>query len=145
MQPEGGTQKPSEKAERREKPRIIVVDDDGTILHHTAEAIRQSFKNAEILAFDDAALAWQELLRISPDLLVTDFYHCTPTGEEMLTSLAEQRANFPVLVLFGTAKEEQVRRCAGPNLRVSLLGKPWTKNQLYGELSKLLGRGGNPP
>jgi FixJ family two-component response regulator len=141
MQLNDESRKLAGKSEHRMGPRIIVVDDDAATLEATAEFIQLWYKDVEVLPFQDAAIAWQELLVKAPDILLTDFYHFPPTGEEMLMDLAKQKAKFPILVISGVAKEEQVRRCAGETLNVSSLRKPWTGHQLYGELSQHLGQG----
>ena len=44
--------------------------------------------------------------------------------------LAERQARFPVIVISGWALEEEVRGCAGPNLNVTLLRKPFKPARL---------------
>ena len=129
--------------------RIILIDDEDWLLKMFEQAIRANpiFKNAIVQAFQNRDEAWQELLKIDPDLLITDMYNDNVPGRtqnfgmsgwEMLPQLAKRKAKFQILVLSGMAKETEVRECAGSELNVSFLKKPFTTDQFYTELSKHL-------
>lgn len=132
--------KPNKSGRQPLKPkhRIILLDDDETILQVTERAITHGIRDVEVHSFQDAVAAWHELLQEPPDVLIMDFYHSAPDGEAIIRMLAEQRASFPILVISGGATEEQVRRSVSPYQKVSFLRKPWSQKQLYGELSKCL-------
>lgn len=114
------------------------MDDDESTLEITSDAIHHWRTGMEVISFDEPAQAWHELAQTPPDLFVTDFYHNAPSGAEMLKSLAERKAPFPVLIVSGFAEETCVRRSAGSDLRVSFVKKPWKHTQLFSELSRLL-------
>ncbi len=106
-------------------PRIIVVDDELLLLELYEVLIRACFKNATVLTFDDGERAWQEILRTAPDLLITDMNRLGLNGAKMLPLLARKKVRFPIFVVSGTATEKDVRECAGSELNVSFMSKPF--------------------
>jgi hypothetical protein len=46
-------------------------------------------------------------------------------GEKMLPLLAHKKVGFPIFVASGTATEKDVRKCAGSELSVSFMKKPF--------------------
>jgi CheY-like chemotaxis protein len=132
--------------------RIIIIDDEDWLLKMFEQAIRINpvFKNANVQAFQNRDEAWQELLQTDPDLLITDMNNDNSPGQmqnfcmsgwEMLPQLAKRKAKYPILVFSGAAKEKAVRECAGSELNISFLQKPFTTEQFYAELSKHLNCG----
>jgi DNA-binding response OmpR family regulator len=125
-------------------PRIVLLEDECWLREMLELAIRQCFKDANVLSFDDGDKAWQELLRKEPDLFITDINHPGKLyAGEMLQLLAAKKVKFPILVHSGVATEEEVRQCAGFDLTLSFLKKPYTAEQFYAELSRHLGHGNN--
>ncbi len=120
-------------------PRIVLLDDEEWLREMLEMAIRQCFKDANVLSFDDGDKAWEELLRVEPDLLITDIHHPGRlyTGK-MLQLLAAKKVKFPVLVDSGLANEKELRRYVGSDLNFSLLRKPFTTEAFYHELLKHL-------
>ncbi len=120
-------------------PRIVLLDDECWLREMVELVIRQCFNDAHVLQFDDGDKAWQELLRVEPDLLITDIHHPGKlyTGN-MLQLLAAKKAKFPVLVASGLANERELRQCAGSDLNFSLLRKPFTREAFCHELLKHL-------
>jgi len=78
---------------------------------------------------------------LSPDLLITDINRVGMNGYQLLRLLARWNVRFHVLVISGGAKEENVRKCAGQNLKISFLEKPFCVRHFIGELSRYLGPG----
>jgi len=109
--------------------RILVMDDEPTVLGILATAVRTSFNNATILTFTDANLAYQELIREAPDLFITDVCHLPPDGFEILRLLAARKVKYSVLVVSGFAKAKDVLQYDGPDLRVTFLAKPFPQDQ----------------
>jgi hypothetical protein len=131
-------------AKRSPPLRIIHVEFQAEWLFEFLElAIRDKHKNATIKEFLDGDLAWRELLRVEPDLLITTL--CREkglNGFDMVSRLAERKAKCPVLVYDGLMDklgEDHVLRLAGPNLNVTCLYCPFSLEQFYQALSKLLG------
>lgn len=123
--------------------RIVVVDDESWCLEMVGTLILSKFKHAALQTFQDGGTAWQELSRAGPDLLITDMIRGGMNGWEMLPLLAQRKVKYPILVTSGYAQEKDVRQCAGPDLVVSFLQKPYTSEQFWGELFKHLGPGDN--
>jgi CheY-like chemotaxis protein len=102
-------------------PRIVLINDEPFIMELWTTLIRVYFKNPTILCFEDGDLAWQELLQIEPDLLITDMCHPGMDGWRMLSLLAARKVNYPIVVWTATT-EHAVRQCAadlsGLNLRI---------------------------
>jgi len=142
------------KAQRR-KPTVIVVDDEDWFLGMVERLIQNWFGEVTVLTFQNRDEAWQELSRADPDLLVTDMNNDnTPqylnfgmrfgmSGWKMLPLLAERRAKFPILVVSGSflmeGVEDRARQCAGPDLNISFLAKPFTTEQFNSEMFKHFG------
>jgi DNA-binding response OmpR family regulator len=125
-------------------PRIVLLEDEHWLREMLDLAIHQCFRDANVLSFDDGDKAWQELLRVEPDLFITDINHPGKLyAGEMLQSLAAKNVKFPILVHSGLATEEEVRQCGGFDLNLSFLKKPYTAEQFYAELSKHLGHSNN--
>jgi DNA-binding response OmpR family regulator len=104
--------------------------------------IFQKYKNATVKTYTDGDLAWQELLRQEPDLLISTILRDRGIdGYDMISKLATRKAKFPILVydgLMNIATENHVQQLAGPNLKVSCLYCPFTAEQFFNGLSKLL-------
>jgi PrsW family intramembrane metalloprotease/Response regulator receiver domain len=129
--------------------KIIHIDDEDWVFKMFEEAIQANpkFKNVTVQPFQNRDEAWQELLKRSPDLLITDMYNDNVLGRtqnsgmsgwEMLPRLAIRKVKYPILVVSKAAKEKDVRECAGSELNISFLQKPFTLEQFYGELYKHL-------
>jgi TPR repeat protein len=123
---------------KKTRPRIVVVDDEPMLLQLFEILILQCFKDATVLSFDNGDQAWQELLRKTPDLLVTDMNRGGLNGWKMLPLLAAKKVNFPILVASGSATEKDVRQCAGSDLTFSFLAKPFSIEAFHHELLKYL-------
>jgi DNA-binding NtrC family response regulator len=129
---------------REHAPRIVVVDDEAVILEVMEIVIRSWFKNVTLLKFQEGTSALGEILRTEPDLLVTDMCRHGMDGWTMLPLLAEKNVKYPILVQSGFATEKHVRECAGPNLNVTFLQKPWAAKEFCQELLALVGPSDNP-
>lgn len=119
--------------------RIVVVDDDEELCGMIECLIRSWLKGVTVLSIHDGMEAWQELVREDPAFLMMDINRPGLDGITTLRRLAERKAKYPILVASGnlSAKREgQARECAGPNLNVTYMSKPWSFQQLRAELSK---------
>ena len=115
-------------------PRIVLVDDEEWLREMLEMAIRQCFKDANVLSFDNGDQAWQELLRVEPDLFITDICRPGLSGLKMLPLLAAKKVKFPILVMSGLATEKNVQGYAGSDLNYSFLRKPFTTATFHREL-----------
>jgi CheY-like chemotaxis protein len=132
---------------KQKSPRIVLVDDEEVILMLYQTIVPRCFKNVTLKAFQHRDEAWQELSRADPDLLITDMRNDNVPGRtqyfgmsgwEMLPLLADRKAEFPILVVSGSATEKDVRECAGPQLNVTFLRKPFTPSSLQVALEAAL-------
>ena len=141
--------------QRQGKPRIVYIDDEECIQKIVEPVIRKYFNEVSLLKFRNRDEAWQELLRADPDLLITDLRNDNvPTfpgstkenlgmsGFELLQLLAARQVKYPILVVSGclsiSGMEGIAKKCAGPNLNVSYLTKPFTAELFYQGLFKCL-------
>jgi CheY-like chemotaxis protein len=103
------------------------------------------------VTFQNRDLAWQELLRRDPDLLITDLNNENVPGQpgytgmigrELLPLLAQRKVKYPLMIVSGSLRapgvEGQVRDCAGPALNLTLLAKPFAAAAFENQLVRLL-------
>jgi CheY-like chemotaxis protein len=130
-------------SERPARPRqIVIVDDEEWLCEMYCLLLREWFPGVSINCFQDGLQAWDHLAQDDPDLLIMDINRTGMDGIETLRRLAALRKAYPVLVASGCLSsdvEKVARSVAGP-LRVALHSKPWTVEQLHGEVLRLLGR-----
>ena len=121
-----------------------MVDQEPLQLEVTNLLIQRYFKNSTILLFKDGALALSELSRAEPDLLITNMYRPGMSGWKMLPLLVERKVRYPILVMDRLATEEEVRKCAGSGLNLTILTGLWLIKAFYESLSIHLGPSDNP-
>jgi CheY-like chemotaxis protein len=131
----------SRKKSKPRAPRILVVDDQWCVRDYLKLVIRHWRADALIICRAKGEAAWEVLQRTPPDFLITDMSRCGLDGYQMLRRLARWRARVPILVISGLATEEEVRNCAGSDLEVSFLSKPFDIPDVIAELSRHLGPG----
>lgn len=117
-------------------PRIVLVDDEEWLREMLELAIRQCFKDADVLSFDSGDQAWQELLRVEPDLFITDICRPGLSGLKMLPLLAAKKVKFPILVMSGLATEKNVRGYAGSNLNYSFPAEAFYDSSIISGITK---------
>jgi TPR repeat protein len=109
--------------------RIVVVNDEEGPIESIKFILRKCFnKDTAVVTFDDSEKAWQELLRIDPDLLITDDIMPALGGMEIVRRLADKRAAYPVILTTAFERTELlmcVRDCASRGLNIKLLNAPW--------------------
>ena len=120
------------------KPRIVLVDDEKHMLQLFELYIREWFKEVELVPFQNGDVAWEELSRQAPDLLITDWYHPGLDGGELVRKLAQQPARFPVLMV-SACDTEVIREFADSGINVVFLQKPFGSEQLWRALNDLIG------
>jgi DNA-binding response OmpR family regulator len=118
--------------ELNKSAKIILVDDIPAVLDSIECCLREGFRNVSILKFTDGELAWREIVREKPDYLISDLLRSGLNGFGLLRRLAREKAKFPILILSAVLEGSQsaAARCAGSNLNVSFLGKPFSVTQL---------------
>lgn len=115
---------------------VIVLEDSLLLSEIVKFCILSWFWEAEVTVFENGDLAWAELSRQAPDLLITDRLHPGMKGEELLRRLAEKNVQYPILLLSGDLT-------APANLPAKLnlvcLAKPFTQETLWLMLNELVG------
>jgi two-component system response regulator ChvI len=128
--------------------RIVMLDDEPTMLDNLKTVLEFELDDAKILTFTDGEEALQELTREGPDLFTTDWYHPKIPCGEMLRALAARKVKYPIFVISGHAESDMakglVRQFVAQGLKVTLLSKPWTVGQLRALLLEHLGSSYNP-
>ena len=132
------------KRDKARPPRILVVDDVWTMRDFFKTIIRHWRADVMVICRARGEAAWRDVLRKPPDLLITDISRGGIGGYQMLRLLARRRVRFPILVISGSATEEDVQSCAGTDLKVSFLPKPFDLREFWRELSHHLGAGDKP-
>lgn len=127
--------------------RIVVVDEyEGTRKSYRA-ILGNYFNTPKCLDFFDGNLAWAELSRFDPDLLITDVRHPGLNGLQLLERLAERKATFPIFLISFfdeslTAKWLAQRTSEG--LKLDYLMKPWIVWEIEHLLQIWFGPSDNP-
>jgi DNA-binding NtrC family response regulator len=120
--------------------KIMLVDDCPDFLDIIEVCLRPHFKNARILKFADGEQAWQELVWREPDLLISDLMRPGVHGCELLRRLAQRRVKFPILIVSATlpGREREARQCAGAELRVEFMAKPFQVGEFVALVKQVL-------
>ncbi|HZI30869.1 MAG TPA: response regulator, partial [Candidatus Binatia bacterium] len=80
-------------------PRIIVLQNSQVFSEILTRCIKDWFRNPDVVSFENGDDAWAELMRLEPDLLMTDRIHAGMNGEELVWRLAAKEVRYPVLLL----------------------------------------------
>ena len=94
------------------KPRILVVEDDLSILTGLSMSLR--FEGFEVIQAQDGRTGLQKAIDERPDLLVLDVMLPQMNGFEVLEELRARGSTIPVVVL--SAKGVETDRVMGLNL-----------------------------
>ncbi|MDJ0691475.1 MAG: response regulator [Xenococcaceae cyanobacterium MO_188.B32] len=97
---------------KREKLRILIVDDHELILRGTIEALRKHYPTAEIRTAQTKEETLEELKKLQPDLLLLDLSIPEKSGMEaeteigvkLLKDLLQEQENLNIVVLSSNAK-----------------------------------------
>jgi PAS domain S-box-containing protein len=118
------------------KARILLVEDEATLREHLARALSDEY------ILDTAGSgteALRSVLKITPDLVVTDIVMPDLDGIELLRALRSSRRTqtIPVLLISGRALDEQ--RIAGFDEGADgYLAKPYTERELRARIRSML-------
>jgi CheY-like chemotaxis protein len=139
----------SSQGQLNQRPRILVVDDDGDIRRLNSEVLTGSGYKVDTAADGDDAWDVLELYRY--DLLLTDYDMPKVTGVELLKKLRAAHMTMPVILASGTIPTQELNR--HPWLQIdATLPKPYTPDELLVTVRKALyavidiaGRNAPPP
>ena len=116
------------------KPRILLVEDEGTLREHLAQALSDEYL---VETAGDGREALKAVMRALPELIVTDTVLPDIDGIELLKTLRSTRRTqtVPVLLISGRALE----RIEGSNEGAdAYLAKPYTERELRACIGSML-------
>jgi len=131
----------AKKSPRREKKkRVVVLDDNVTVVTLWRELVGKACNKAEVLCFTDSMLAWEELQSAPPALLITDLVHPGIKGLEMIKRLAIEQVTYPILVDTASFQrlQKKVAKAAGPDLNITVFAKPFFADEMIAILKQIL-------
>jgi DNA-binding response OmpR family regulator len=114
--------------------RILVVDDDGTILEIIVKGLAASGYLAD--SSRNGAAAWQALQNNQYDLLITDNKMPKVTGIELVQKLRCAGMTLPVVLMSGDLPQELLDR--NSSLQLTALVKPFAMKELLEIVKKSL-------
>jgi DNA-binding NtrC family response regulator len=122
--------------------KIVLVEDEPELAQLFRIYIRTIFPAAGIVTFHDGDAAWAYLNQVSPDLLISDLKHPGMDGCAMLSGLAQKGVAYPIMILSGFLPSviRQACHCAGPQLQVHFLPKPFDLKKFVVLLQQCLNR-----
>jgi DNA-binding response OmpR family regulator len=129
---------------RQKKLRIVLVDDEWHMLQLLKLYITEWFSEVELLPFQNGDRAWDELSRMDPDLLITDWRHPGLDGGELVRKLAEKKSKTPVLMI-SASDTDIIRELDGLGIKITFLQKPFGVRQFWMVLNELVGPCDHPP
>jgi CheY-like chemotaxis protein len=130
--------------ELRERPRVLVIDDDFTIMKFLSSRLGKC--GVELLFASDVAQGFRTACRETPSVIISDYF--LPNGgipyllSRLRTTPTTQ--NIPVFVLTGRELDEITRQslqrevCGKPGV-AKIFGKSFDTDALFGALQKLCG------
>lgn len=124
--------RPADRPARR--PRVLLVEDDASVRHAMAAALRAAGHDVTAVAGAEQALA--VLVSVRPDVLVTDLTMPEMDGLELVRTLRVREVGVPVLVV--SARDGVVDRVAAFEAGCdAFLAKPFGLGELLARVSEL--------
>lgn len=118
--------------------RIVILENEPQLADLYELCIRDWFKHADVVKFENGNDAWRELSQTSPDMFVMDWTHPGLSGHELLRHLAANKAGYVVL-LTSEYFAEDLSSLSGLGLKVGYLPKPFGIVQFWRALNEYLG------
>jgi len=122
----------------REKPLILVVDDEAHILH--VVSLKLTNAGYDVLTAEDGEEAYEKALQEQPDLLITDYQMPYLTGLELCQKLKEheQTRALPALMLTARGFSLPAEMLEQTNI-AGVLSKPFSPREVLTRVQELLG------
>lgn len=127
----------SVRSASRRQHRILIAEDDITLLHLNADMLMGL--GYEVDVAEDGEAAWQALNAGNYHLLITDNNMPKVTGIELLQRLRGARMEVPVVLVSGQMPTAELERHPQLNIEATLL-KPYTIEQFLGTVEEVLSR-----
>ena len=119
--------------------RIIWLDDDESIAEMFSIVFGLFLKDYIVVHCVNGDEALLEIDRHPPDLLLTDYLHPGASFEAMLLHLSARPARFPILVVSGREKPEDLKRQFSSSVfTIELISKPCDSRDLITAVLKHL-------
>lgn len=116
--------------------RILLLEDSQILAEIMKLFILGWFRSPKVIIHGNGDLAWADLVRQDPDLLITDRKHPGLDGDELVRRLAARQAKFPILMLSG---DPNAIENPPPDLRLLFLPKPFNRDSLWVAINALAG------
>jgi DNA-binding response OmpR family regulator len=113
---------------------ILVVDDDRVIRDLLTMILKT--KNYDVLEFEDARPALDEVDFSETDLIITDFQMPTP-GDEFVRELKDRGIEVPVMVLSAALDQDEVAVLESLGVQ-TIMKKPFTIVELLQAVEELV-------
>jgi DNA-binding response OmpR family regulator len=120
------------------KPRVVILEDERQLVDLFELCIRDWFRNAEIISFQNGNAAWQEVEAREPALLIMDCSHPGLNGVEIMERLAGRQTKCTIL-LTSELFAENLKKLTNRGLKVAYLPKPFGIVQFWKMLNEHIG------
>jgi putative two-component system response regulator len=128
------------KQEMNEKPRLLLIDDDKSLLLGLAETIKRD-GTYQVVTADNGNLGIQLAKENPPHLIVCDLMMPPPDGWAVLKALSEHAATALIPFIFLTARTGDHDKVKGMNLGADdYITKPFSKDELLARVNAILRR-----
>jgi len=125
-----------------EPARVLIIDDDKSLLLGLAETIKRE-GTYQVLAADNGKLGIQLAEENLPHLIVCDLMMPPPDGLAVLKALSTNPATATIPFIFLTARTDEKDKINGINLGADdYITKPFSKDELLGRIRAILRRKG---
>lgn len=120
--------------------RLLIIDDDKTLLLGLAETIRRE-GNYQVITADSGALGIQLAEKSLPHLIICDMMMPPPDGPAVLRTLSQNPATVSIPFIFLTARTGEKEKITGINLGADdYITKPFSKDELLARVHAILRR-----
>lgn len=124
----------------RDKPLILVVDDEAHIVH--VVSLKLANAGYEVITAEDGEEALAIATERQPDLVVTDFQMPFMTGLELCVKLKEQAATRTMPALMLTARGFSLAADQMDQTNIAgVLSKPFSPREVLTRVQELIGSG----
>jgi CheY-like chemotaxis protein len=127
-----------------QKPVILMVDDDKTVLDSLNNQLRSSFgRELKYETASSVAEAWDILEEtLAADghiaLIISDWMMPSVKGDQFLIEVTQKYPSIPQVMLSGFADEESVERARQGAHLLAYITKPWQANDIVDAVRKAL-------
>lgn len=112
-----------------ESKNIILIDDEPDVLALLKMNVEENFPEAKIFEFPTAHEALNELLKINPDLVITDYNLPEMNGCEFAHKVSAKFPNLPIILISGYLDKEIVLSTLSSGAS-AVIEKPFTAHEL---------------